>query len=281
MKTKILALLFVLVQSSLRADTRENQLPYVPALNGNDGVRVLAGGAYTSRNITVQNLANVIASLLFGSVVTPWGTITASVDIEGFGNHHGLMVHTSGLQGNAIIGFSQSGGCAGKYYQDTYATCSALFVGRDSVGLSPILSGTAPMFGGAQKAGLTMPLIDFWEGTSEFRVASDGSIYTTGAITNGVGGTPQVLVVSGSASVTVPSLGALGSTTVMITVPGATITNTPTVEISGGAALPANIVIADKYVSGANTVTVKFQNVGTSNSTAGSVTVFRAKVTQF
>ena len=188
MKTKIIALLLVFSLQHLLADTRENQLLYVMTLAGADGVRVVAGGATNSRNITLQNFALSIMNLggtlftisgtpvRFGNTELVWNGIDSTVCIEADGIKHGLVVHTSGIQGAGIVSYSQTGGAAIKAYQDTHADSSALWVGRSVVnGLNPLVSGNAPLISGQQPstfAGALMRLT----GSGTFQINNDGSI---------------------------------------------------------------------------------------------------------
>lgn len=117
------------------------------------------------------------APVRIGGVALLWNDIASTVAIEGDANHHGLIVHTSGTQGNAIVGFSQSGAAAVKAWQDTYAASPAIIIGRSAIDPTP---GLAPLIVGVQGASLTCPLLKL-AGSGEFDVFADGAVKLGGS----------------------------------------------------------------------------------------------------
>jgi len=66
-----------------------------------------------------------------------WCGYPACLTIEPLNNNqHGLLVHTTGLQGAAIIGWSESGAGGVKAFQSQYASNPALYAGRPLLGAS-------------------------------------------------------------------------------------------------------------------------------------------------
>ncbi len=266
-----------------------------PILNSNN---TFSGYNYFTSPISVAQITGYGGSNRWqtSGTITYWGGIPAVLDVEGENTLHGIMSHVYGSQGNAIIGYSQSGGCGLKAYQDTHGTCDALFVGRATANGAPWSDGSTalpPVAAIGQLNTINASLLHVFSinssgaDTADFWIDGSCNITTTGsasvsAIKVGSVGSPVQAIYSGTASLTVPSLTSLSSTTVNITVAGASTTNIPTVEIgTASAAMPAGVVVADKWVSGANTVTLKFLNVSSSTSSAGGAVVFRASVTQF
>ena len=127
-----------------------------------DGLGVSGSGSFVTKPGAIIRI---------GNVALQWNGFDGTACIEADGNKHGLIVHTSGSQGNAIVAFSQSGAAGLKAWQETFATSPALIVGR-----SEIISttGIAPLVLGIQSAGLSASLLKL-TGAGTFEVLATGA----------------------------------------------------------------------------------------------------------
>jgi hypothetical protein len=87
-------------------------------------------------------------------------------------------------------------------------------------------------------------------------------------------------IFSSTAALDFPSIGALGETTLTITVTGAVTTNSPSVSLGWSAALETGIVVKQAWVSAANTVSIRIANITAGAIDPVSITC-RATVTNF
>lgn len=125
-----------------------------------DGLSVSGSGSFITQPGAIIRL---------GGVALQWNGFDGTACIEADGNKHGLIVHTSGSQGNAIVAFSQSGAAGLKSWQENFATSPALIVGR-----SEINSCDVPLVLGIQSAGLSASLLKL-TGAGTFEVLATGA----------------------------------------------------------------------------------------------------------
>ena len=149
-----------------------------------DGVTVSGSGSFITQPGAIIRI---------GNIALQWSGCDATACIEADGSKHGLIVHTSGTQGSAIIGYSQSGAPGLLFAQDTHFDSPAAIIERTGIAgdsaNSPTLlvkagaetSGTTPIF----KAGGCMAL----SGDNWVVVWGDGSCSLPGGILDNAGST--------------------------------------------------------------------------------------------
>lgn len=173
LRTTIFPLLWLALAASAPAQTSNKAV----MVNGDQQVL----NKKTFEQVVVSASGSLItqpgAPIRIGNVALQWNGIGATVCIEADGNNHGLMVHSSGTQGNAIMAFSQSGAPAIKVWQETYATSPALIIGRSGIDAAP---GLGPLLRGMQPASLAVSLLKF-TGSGTFEVLHTGAPILGGA----------------------------------------------------------------------------------------------------
>jgi len=152
-----------------------------------DGVKTFTTSLITSPGAPI--LIGTTNPLQWPGTTGPHAALDALVSIQDLtpnSTTHGLIVHTSGTQGNAIIGFSESGASGVKAWQKTYATSTALIVGRsDLLTPDPLHIGMdtlTPLVVAHQPAAATASLVKL-RGSGTLEVKANGSVTTTGDVT--------------------------------------------------------------------------------------------------
>lgn len=193
------------------------------------------------------------ATVRIGNLTLPWGGCDATASIEADGNRHALMAHTSGTQGSAIIGYSQSGAPGLVFVQDTHFDSPAAVIQRAGVpgdtASSPTLLITAgpetapftPIF----KAGGCVAL----SGDNWIIMWGDGGLSLPGGILDNPGATHGRISIDPVHRQLVGPDGltpAASWNTGVLTVPALAVTTAPESSTSPG--IPGQIAFDSDYV---------------------------------
>jgi hypothetical protein len=132
-------------------------------------------------------------SIRIGNIALQWNGLDSTACIEADGSKHGLMVHTSGTQGSAIIGYSQSGAPGLLFAQDTNFDSPAVMIERTGIAGDVASSPTMLVRAGLETSGTT-PILKVGgclalSGDNWVIVWGDGALSLPGGVLDSTGST--------------------------------------------------------------------------------------------